>query len=265
MTAYLFSWNPKLYPWGSLQDELETSRSGGRNERWNIGETKRIHPGEPFFLIRLGSPPKGLVGSGWVVSEPFEASHWDLEKARAGQQAIYVDVVFEFLREQPYISLEALQQPPLDAMHWATRISGVRIRPEVRGALEEHWAAAVGLGRADFPRESQPPGFSEGGASRSSSLRYTRNIAAREACLAHYGTSCVVCKMSFGESYGEVASSYIHVHHLAPISEASTVRSVDPENDLRPVCPNCHAVIHMREPPYTIEELRQMMQEARLK
>jgi 5-methylcytosine-specific restriction protein A len=26
-------------------------------------------------------------------------------------------------------------------------------------------------------------------------------------------------------------------------------------NDLKPVCPNCHAMLHRRTPPYSIEEL----------
>jgi len=34
---------------------------------------------------------------------------------------------------------------------------------------------------------------------------------------------------------------------------------LDPVKDLRPICPNCHAMIHRREPPYTIEDLRVML------
>ncbi|MDY6960261.1 MAG: HNH endonuclease, partial [Halobacteriota archaeon] len=33
----------------------------------------------------------------------------------------------------------------------------------------------------------------------------------------------------------------------------------DPVNDLRPVCPNCHAVLHKKKPPYTIEELKNVL------
>ena len=34
---------------------------------------------------------------------------------------------------------------------------------------------------------------------------------------------------------------------------------VDPVRDLRPVCPNCHVVIHLRHPPRAIEEVRAML------
>jgi len=38
----------------------------------------------------------------------------------------------------------------------------------------------------------------------------------------------------------------------------------DPIRDLRPVCPNCHVVIHRREPPYSIDEVRQLLTQQRL-
>lgn len=41
-------------------------------------------------------------------------------------------------------------------------------------------------------------------------------------------------------------SGIIHVHHLAPLHESTGVREVDPEKDLIPVCPNCHAAIHAK-------------------
>ena len=34
---------------------------------------------------------------------------------------------------------------------------------------------------------------------------------------------------------------------------------IDPENDLTPVCPNCHAMLHRKDPPYRPDELRRMI------
>ena len=34
---------------------------------------------------------------------------------------------------------------------------------------------------------------------------------------------------------------------------------LDVDNDLVPVCPNCHYMLHRSEPPYTIEELKTML------
>jgi predicted HNH restriction endonuclease len=38
---------------------------------------------------------------------------------------------------------------------------------------------------------------------------------------------------------------------------------VDPIQDLRPVCPNCHAVIHRGDPIHSIEAVRAMLDCAR--
>lgn len=89
--------------------------------------------------------------------------------------------------------------------------------------------------------------------------RHERNAEARRKCLAHYGTSCCACGLDFGSRYGEVVHGFIHVHHLHPLAETAQERVIDPIADLRPLCPNCHAVAHFRNPPYTIEEIKQML------
>ena len=52
----------------------------------------------------------------------------------------------------------------------------------------------------------------------------------------------------------------IHVHHLVPVSDIQEAHVVDPIRDLRPICPNCHAVIHRRQPPFSIEEIKKMIE-----
>ena len=62
--------------------------------------------------------------------------------------------------------------------------------------------------------------------------------------------------------YGERGVGFIHVHHLKPLSEISKEYEVDPIGDLRPLCPNCHAMIH-RRPEMGIEELKELIQTQR--
>jgi predicted HNH restriction endonuclease len=88
---------------------------------------------------------------------------------------------------------------------------------------------------------------------------YERNPAARKQCIAYYGSSCLVCDINFERVYGSLGKDYIHVHHLKPLSEIGEQYLVDPIVDLRPVCPNCHAILHKRNPPYTIEELKDII------
>lgn len=89
--------------------------------------------------------------------------------------------------------------------------------------------------------------------------RYERDPIARRRCIAHYGPNCVVCQFSFGSVYGPLAEGFIHVHHLIPLSQVGGAYVVDPVADMRPVCPNCHAVIHLGGGCRPVEEVRQLL------
>ena len=88
---------------------------------------------------------------------------------------------------------------------------------------------------------------------------YERNPIARKRCIEHYGAICCICKFDFGKNYGEEHGGLIHVHHLKKISEINEEYAVDPINDLRPVCPNCHMILHSKSEGYTIEEVSAML------
>ena len=88
---------------------------------------------------------------------------------------------------------------------------------------------------------------------------YERNPRARALCIAHHGASCAVCGFNFGSTYGPLADGFIHVHHTRPLSEIGEQYEVDPVADLRPVCPNCHAVFHLGGECRSIEEVRQRL------
>jgi hypothetical protein len=116
----------------------------------------------------------------------------------------------------------------------------------------------------DLLPEAVPPGeYREGTVTTVTINAYERDSAARAACLAHYGFRCAACDLLLENAYGPVAAEFIHVHHLRPLSELRSRHSVDPIRDLRPVCPNCHAVIHRCHPPLPIDELRAIVSERR--
>lgn len=101
--------------------------------------------------------------------------------------------------------------------------------------------------------------FLEGARKAVSQDRVERDPRARAACLAIWGNSCVVCGFNFSDHYGDIGDGFIHVHHLFPISKREGRHEVSAKRDLRPVCPNCHAMLHRRSPPYSIEELRRLL------
>ena len=64
----------------------------------------------------------------------------------------------------------------------------------------------------------------------------------------------------FEAVYGGLGRGFIHVHHLVPVSTIGKEYKIDPIQDLRPVCPNCHSMLHKNNPPLTIEELKNIIQ-----
>ena len=91
--------------------------------------------------------------------------------------------------------------------------------------------------------------------------RYERSSFARRQCLKHHGYKCAVCSFSFEEMYGKIGKEFIHVHHIVPLSEIGDEYIVNPIEDLVPVCPNCHAMLHKKNEGgyFTIEELRALI------
>ena len=97
----------------------------------------------------------------------------------------------------------------------------------------------------------------EGGKRRVTVNAYDRCVEARAQCLATHGTHCHVCGFDFGKVYGSIGQGFIHVHHLTPIAQSGEKRRINPEKDLRPVCPNCHAMLHRQTPPFELKQLRE--------
>lgn len=107
-----------------------------------------------------------------------------------------------------------------------------------------------------LPEEITSSTYQEGLAEKVLVNRYERDPGARRACIDHYGAVCAACRVDLTSRYGFAATGLIHVHHLLPVAARGTVYHLDPIRELRPVCPNCHSVIHRRTPPYSIEEVR---------
>lgn len=134
------------------------------------------------------------------------------------------------------------------------------LRDEMVTALEK-----LGVVAGDFaPLQEEMPitkELAEGAAYQVQVNAYERNPIARAKAIAHHGLCCGICGFRFGDVYGQHAEKYIQVHHLIPLSSIKSEYVVDPINDLLPVCANCHAVIHLKSPPYTPDEMKEMLVE----
>jgi len=107
----------------------------------------------------------------------------------------------------------------------------------------------------------EPLGCFEGASYHAMVKKYERSRLNRWACIEFHDSLCKVCGCDFSERYGQIGEGFIHIHHIVPVSDLGGEYRLDPRTDLIPVCPNCHAMLHMTDPPLSVEELRQRYRE----
>ena len=147
---------------------------------------------------------------------------------------------------------------------------GRGMRPSLRALLARFgkvssamMANSCGEGTSTiYPDDIEDPAsiLIEGALLRITVNRYERDPVARQKCIEHYGTACVVCGFDFEKRYGAIGVGFIHVHHVVDIASIGGRYQIDPVRDLRPVCPNCHAMLHQERPAMSVEKLKQVLQ-----
>lgn len=104
---------------------------------WSCGNTKRISTGDMFFLMKLGVEPKGIIGCGYISSEPYDLPHWDEVKAAEGKTTLRTDLLFKSLSEEPLLTLEYLEDKFPD-YEWTPRFGGLSVPEDVVGEIFTH-------------------------------------------------------------------------------------------------------------------------------
>lgn len=264
MNTYLFAWNPNKWNWTTLEQSIdELNETGKVIEQWSCQSHKSIRPGDRAFLTRLGVSPKGIIGSGIVTSLPFLSRHWSGEDKDVYRVTIQFDVLLNAEKE-PILTYDILNQGELAKQTWTPQSSGISIKSELVDELEAIWFDFVTtqeIRHRPFTPEDMEEQivYTEGTPSQVTLTKYERNPYARKKCIEHYGLTCVVCSFNFEKVYGEIGKNFIHVHHLTQVAKVGKTYSIDPIKDLRPVCPNCHAMIHKRKEAISIEKLKLLL------
>lgn len=230
--------------------------------RWSCGNTKKIQIGDRVFLMRLGwrQHNTGILASGWVTVQSFEEVHWNSNSM--SPSAYYIEFEPDVLLDP---DANPLLNPPLTShkFNWYPQRSGITIPNDVALRLEDIWQDHIQGIRptqdVGIDREAVRHTFREGSKRFISTYRYERDPRARKACIHYHGAKCKVCGFDFGVTFGAMGEGFIHVHHINLISQQDEEYEIDPIKDLQPVCPNCHAMLHRRSPPYAIDELREIL------
>lgn len=134
-------------------------------------------------------------------------------------------------------------------------------------SVAERLAGGVPLPQFLLPQELPPDPvrrYPVGAKKQITVNAYERSSAARRDCLRRWTFKCSVCEKGMDEIYGPAGKDVIDVHHLVPLSQVDESYRLDPVQDLRPVCPNCHTMLH-RKPGrrvYSIGELQAILRQA---
>ena len=224
-----------------------------RGGNWYTGYTS--HNGDWFIFCGVGAA--GRTGHDydnqfvdgelrWYGKGPSKLSHSSIQSLVSGEGRVYV-----FYREDD---------------REAFTFGGLAKAKRVFDAtpVEVIWTFNSADEYCPLPEEIEEPQLVIEGARKTISVNvYEREPSARRKCISRWGCKCTVCQFDFKLHYGELGDGFIHVHHLKPIADIGQSYELDPVADLRPVCPNCHAMLHRKRTVLSIEELQQLVDEAR--
>lgn len=251
---------------------LRNGRAYAGGPQMFLDSFKRAIPGSIVLAYRNGI---GVVAVGviddpvrWVINPDAFEYYVGWDPAHPDMPEYGLDVTWQRdLRSDP-IALSELAQRCGYGAGWAPRGALARLLPddpERRSQLIE-WLQGDDAGFAlaeELPADR--PRYPEGSSTTIEVNAYERSALGRRACIDHWGTACSVCDVDLTQVYGAIADGFIHVHHLKSIAAIGKAYALDPVNDLRPVCPNCHAMLHLGRStePRSIDELRALIRARR--
>ena len=259
---FLLTWNPVELEMDWEEQSRQIADGALAVERWSTGNRKSgMYPGDRLLFLRQVSE-RGIIAGGVAVTEIYPDKPWKKGKRRV---AHYVDIDWrEAVPVEDRLPIEDLERIA-PGMNWVPQSSGVQIYEPFPSVVWEAWRShldeAVPATRETRPAEEideNEPAL-EGARTRITVNRYERSAAARRACLEAHGTACTVCGFDFGERYGDLGEGFIHVHHLVDLSTIGKEYKIDGAEDLRPVCANCHAMLHRERPALTLDNLRKRL------
>lgn len=255
--TFVLVWGAKKlrgWPVEAYESAIASTADGHHvTKQWSTGNRKHdIAPGDRAFLLRMNRE-RGLVACGRFTSGVSSGPHWDGSPKTSNLATVEWETV---LAPEDRLEIDVLERElPRKGKQWMFFQGGEAIHDAPN--LEELWASHIARLGVDLSSEKCIEGtYPEGALIRDEVNRYKRDRSARRACIDRWGVKCSVCGIDFEKTYGPVGKGFIHVHHLRELSTVGDGYEVDPVADLRPLCPNCHAMVHTKRPAMTIDELQ---------
>ncbi len=227
---------------GKMYDHARSFATNGfidwrQKAKYNIGDTVYIYCTQPFKRVMYKCK---VVKHSFPFSEAFDDSlFWldrsEYEKSKTGnfarlQLLAQVDTQLLNLDTLKNYGLKSAPQGP------------IKVLPLLSNYIDKHFNDYYS--KDFFTDVDESKGYHEGHVKKILVDAYERSSIARRKCIEYHGSSCLICGLNFGAKYGKLGEGFIHIHHLKPLHTIKKDYVVNYKDDLIPVCPNCHAIIH---------------------
>ena len=253
MQNWMISANGKIY------DHASAFASWGfidwrQRANYSVGDTVYIYCTRPFMRVMYKTVVE-MVNLGFdsiINDKEFWYDISEYNKSVSGKYA-RLKLIEQVDREE--LSLEKLKQQGLKSAPQGP----IRISDELAQFLDQY--IKDDYEEEIFPESSLPKDSYEGALQQTIVNRYERSSIARQRCIEHHGCKCCICGFDFKDTYGEIGKDFIHVHHIVPLNQIGKEYIVDFKNDLIPVCPNCHAMLHRKinGNEVSVDELKRLL------
>ncbi len=152
----IFKWNPSFSSYNMyafLRDLLECryNATALMDFNWSVHDYESVHNGDEFYWVKVGFGQTGIVGHGFVTSEPYEGEDW----YGKGRQTFYVDFCPDVLLNPD--ALELLTCAELDkaipSFEWSRGHSGLVLNENQAAALDLAWKVYLAEHEEEFEKK----------------------------------------------------------------------------------------------------------------
>ncbi|WP_196159768.1 HNH endonuclease [Reinekea sp. G2M2-21] len=251
---WLISANGKMYDHASSFAHFGSIDWRQGNVKYDIGDTVYIYCTNPIQRVRYKCIVTELNKSSSQIrdDERYWINKEEYEKSLVGK----------------YFNLKLIEEVDSEKLSLSSLTEkGLKAAPQgpikLNSDLEEYISGVFSTEDDEYFPDTikEDHGVYEGVKKQVSVNKYERSTIARAKCIEAHGYTCKVCNLNFEETYGSVGKEFIHVHHIVPIHTIGESYKIDYINDLVPVCPNCHAMLHREVDGkyYSVSELSEIV------
>jgi len=209
------------------------------NSKWNLWFMKWGGRGKDFYLILFKDAKYVLELDMRRIQVDGDMYKWVL-----GHHKTFADVI-----AKKYARVEAnraIDERRFDSGYLLCEGVG---KSELMDAFVDLLGTVMGAGEAVYDIDSLEA--VEGYLRDRNSATYSRDPSLPKKCKERDDYTCQAC----GSKICVNGRYIIEAHHTNPLPNGIRTTTLD---DLVSLCPNCHRIAHLRERPYSVDEIRKL-------